>query len=554
MTKKLVLGYVVSTLLPQVARRRDHASGTNIFGHLSIIEPRNLDQLNFRCFVPLCDGQEKSYEETWLNFSIPKSDKNNFLKEEEDFDKCKMYQAKPGSTKCHRDSFYINSTVTCNHFVYENATFEETASTVLNMVCDDSYKATFQGTVLMLGLMVGCIVGGPLADKNGRRKTLIIATGILGPSTILGGFIPNFAAFSLLRFTTFTSISIIWIAGHTQLMELFDSKWRKLAYLILSLSYGLSNLITPLIGYLERDWKYMHLYAGLIVITAFPLVVFCLVESIRWQILNGEAKSAEKLLLSVAKINGKRKLTEYDLFNIRHIIKVMDTQHSEAEKKTGKLSPRDMFRRKFILRTLITLSIWITSVVSFYALALNATELAGDIFLNHIYGLLAELPTTFVVYLLIDHLGRKFTMFIALLISGSSLITMAFVPKASAAAIMALWLIGRIGSTCTLNVVWFYTAEIYPTNMRAQAIATCSMTARIFGAIAPFIIRLNEYDEIIPFLVIGIPVIASGLAAIALPETKGHTLPEVIHDEMKVEGGGDDEAATELTPNSNAQM
>ena len=500
--------------------------------------------------MPLCDGQESSYEKTWLNFSIPKSHSNNFLKEEGDFDKCKMYQAKPGSTKCHRDSFNINSSVNCNHYVYDTSTFEETASTVLDLVCDNSYKATFQGTILMLGLMVGCIVGGPLADKIGRRKTLIIATGILGPSTILGGFIPNFVAFSLFRFTTFISISIIWIAGHTFLMELFDSKWRKFAYLISMFFYGVSNLITPLIAYLERDWKYMHLYAGLIVIAAFPLVAFCMVESIRWQILNGEAKSAEKRLLSIAKINGRKKLTEYDLFNIRHIIKVMDMQHSVAEKKTGKLSPRDMFRQQFIVRTLITLCIWITSVVSFYALALNATELAGDIFLNHIYGLLAELPTSFVVYLLIDHLGRKFTMVIASLISGSSLITMAFVPKASAAAIMALWLIGRIGSTCTLNVVWFYTAEIYPTNMRAQAIATCSMTARIFGALAPFIIRLNVYDETIPFLVIGIPVIAAGLSAIALPETKGHTLPEVINDETEVDGEGDDEAATELNTQS----
>ena len=485
-----------------------------------------------------------------MNFSIPKSDKNNFLKEEEDFDKCKMYQAKPGSTKCLRDSFNINSTVTCNQYVYDASIFEETASTVLDMVCNDSYKATFQGTILMLGLMVGCIVGGPLADKIGRRKTIIIATAILGPSTVLGGFIPNFVSFSLLRFTTFTSISIIWIAGHTFLMELFDSKWRKLGFMVVSLFYGLSNLITPLIAYLERDWKYMHLYAGLIVIAAFPLVAFCMVESIRWQILNGEAKSAEKLLLSVAKINGRGKLTEYDLFHIRHIIKVIDTQHSVARNKTGKLSPRDMFRQKFILRTLITLSIWITSVVSFYALALNATELAGDIFLNHIYGLMAELPTSFVVYLLMDHLGRKFTMVIALLISGSSLIAMAFVPKAFTTAVMALWLIGRIGSTCTLNVVWFYTAEIYPTNMRAQAIATCSMTARIFGAIAPFIIRLNAYDETIPFLVIGIPVIAAGLSAIALPETKGHTLPEVINDDIEGEGEGDDEAAIELNTQS----
>ena len=491
--------------------------------------------------MPLCDGQQTNYEETWLNFSIPKAESNNFLKEEDDLAKCMMYQVKTGSTECQRDSFDVNSTVICDHYVYDTSTFDETATTVLDMVCDDSYKATFQGTIMMLGLMAGCIVGGPLTDKIGRRKTLIIATGILGPSTILGGFIPEFISFSFFRLSTLTSISIIWIAGHTFLMELFDSKWRKLAYLISMLSFGAANLVTPLIAYLERDWKYMHLYAGIIVLAAFPFAAFCINESIRWQILNGEGESAEKLLMSIAKVNGARKLTEYDIFKIRHIIKAMSNKHSRQKEKTAKLSPRDMFRQKFILKTLIILSIWITSVVSFYAIALNSTKLAGDIFLNHIYGLLAEVPTMFVVYLLIDHLGRKFTMVIALLISGSALITMALVPKVYAGAIMALWLIGRIGSTCALNVVWFYTAEIYPTNMRAQAIATCSMTARVFGAFAPFIIRLNAFDERIPFLVIGLPVVAAGFAAISLPETKGHSLPEVISNKMEADGGDDDE-------------
>merc|ERR1711884_716123 len=122
-------------------------------------------------------------------------------------------------------------------------------------------------------------------------------------------------------------------------------------------------------------------------------------------------------------------------------------------------------------------------------------------------------------------LGRRMAMVIALLISGLSIVTMAFVSKSYTTIILALWLIGRIGSACVMNVVWYYTAEIYPTNLRAQAIATCSMIARIFGAIAPFITS-QDYDEMIPFLVIGLPVVAAGLAAIALPETKGQTLPD----------------------------
>ena len=486
--------------------------------------------------MPLCEGETTSYEAPWLNFTIPESDSNNFLKEEDDLAKCKMYRAVPGSTKCERDSFDTNSTVPCDRFVYDTSVFDETAVTVLDLVCENSYKATFQDTVLMLGLLAGSLIGGPLTDKIGRKKTLVIATGIIGPSTIIGGFAQDYVAFSFFRFAAITGISVKWIAKHTLLMELFDSKWRKLAYIISVAFYTPASLIKPLIAYLERDWKYMHLWAGLVALATLPLMAFCLLESIRWQILNGQEENARKLLLSVARINKGKELEEDASSEIERTIKAMAHKHSSSEGNpgNGKLSPRDMLRKRFILRTLVTQSIWITAVVSFYAISLNATKLPGDVFLNNVYGILSELPSMLMTYLLISLLGRRLAMVIALLISGVSIVTMAFVSKSHTTVILALWLIGRIGSACVMNVVWYYTAEIYPTNLRAQAIATCSVIARIFGAITPFITSLNDYGEMIPFLVIGLPVVAAGLAAIALPETKGQTLP----DGMETDGEG----------------
>jgi MFS family permease len=42
------------------------------------------------------------------------------------------------------------------------------------------------------GLLVGCIIGGPLGDKIGRKRTLVISCFVVGPSVIISGFVPKY--------------------------------------------------------------------------------------------------------------------------------------------------------------------------------------------------------------------------------------------------------------------------------------------------------------------------------------------------------------------------
>ena len=49
--------------------------------------------------------------------------------------------------------------------MYDRSVFPETLVTELDLVCEDSYKADFLGTVIMIGLMIGCFFGGDLDHK-----------------------------------------------------------------------------------------------------------------------------------------------------------------------------------------------------------------------------------------------------------------------------------------------------------------------------------------------------------------------------------------------------
>ena len=78
------------------------------------------------------------------------------------------------------------------------------------------------------------------------------------------------------------------------------------------------------------------------------------------------------------------------------------------------------------------------------------------------------------------------------------------------------------------QMVWLYTSELYPTNLRTQAIGTCSMIARVFGLAAPFIGSLAKIWQPLPLFALGVPICIAGILAGFLPETKGTTLPQTL--------------------------
>ena len=76
-------------------------------------------------------------------------------------------------------------------------------------------------------------------------------------------------------------------------------------------------------------------------------------------------------------------------------------------------------------------------------------------------------------------------------------------------------------------LVWLITTELYPTNLRSQALGTCSMVARLFGIVCPFVANLAIFWKPLPMLALGIPSLMSAFLVMTfLPETAGKELPQ----------------------------
>ena len=71
--------------------------------------------------------------------------------------------------------------------------------------------------------------------------------------------------------------------------------------------------------------------------------------------------------------------------------------------------------------------------------------------------------------------------------------------------------------------------------MRYQAVGFASMVSRAFCACAPFLGQLAKYWEPAPMVLIGVPILMSGLLVLKLPETFNRALPQTLKGAKEME-------------------
>ena len=126
-----------------------------------------------------------------------------------------------------------------------------------------------------------------------------------------------------------------------------------------------------------------------------------------------------------------------------------------------------------------------------------------------------------------DRLGRVTMLVLCQLVGGVSCI---LAGRLQPPAVLPLSLIGKFSSSVVFLIVYLYTAEIYPTQLRGLGLALTATMARIGGFIAPYIAGIGVTSSKTPFLIFGGSALVGGLAAALLPETRGERLPETVQD------------------------
>ena len=79
------------------------------------------------------------------------------------------------------------------------STFTSTLSTEFYLICDQTRLSDTATSISFIGFFLGAFFGGMLADKFGRKKTMIVSLALTAISLYAQAFIPGYVSFLVFR-------------------------------------------------------------------------------------------------------------------------------------------------------------------------------------------------------------------------------------------------------------------------------------------------------------------------------------------------------------------
>ncbi|CAM0902465.1 unnamed protein product [Alopecurus aequalis] len=400
------------------------------------------------------------------------------------------------------------------------------------LVCDQRYKVGLVQSIFFVGCMVGAGVFGHLSDSFlGRKGALQIACFLNAVFGLLTALAPNYWAYAALRLLTGFSCGSVGLCCFVLATEPIGPSRRGTAGM--STFYFFSGGIAALAGIaalFQSSWRLLY------VVTSLPSLAFVLAvlpfvsESPRWYLVRRRTDDAMRVLRDIAATNG-RSIPDGVTLKLDDEGEDVDggnykVQESSPSSSSGSII--DVFRSK-TTRVRLVLSVLINLLCSvvYYGLSLNVVNLKTNLYVSVVVNSLAEMPAYLLTALLLDSFGRKPLAIGTMLLSGAFCTAGSLISGAGAMRVvrMACGVVGIFGMAATYNLLFIYTAELFPTVVRNVALGCTSQASQMGAIVAPLVVVLGEQ---VPFAVFGVSGIIGGLLVFYLPETMNKPLYDTM--------------------------
>ena len=233
-----------------------------------------------------------------------------------------------------------------------------------------NFEKAMLASIFFAGFAIGSFISGFMADKFGRRITMILSFGLSCLLSLSSVFSPNYPCMLVLRF--FYGVSVGGVSlGYLFLIEFMPRTFRRIIT-CMDIFFALGIAYVALLGatVLESvQWRWFVVSAEASPLFMSTLLTVLVPESPRYLIATGRFNEADAVFSSIAKCN---KVKGFQARINRNI----DTTNSNERK--GKVS--ELFGHKQLWNTLGFMSIWFAVSVGQVGILYQATEY------NHIEG------------------------------------------------------------------------------------------------------------------------------------------------------------------------
>ena len=390
--------------------------------------------------------------------------------------------------------------------------------------------------VVLIGCMFGAGLAGPVSDRIGRRRLMLVSAGLFFVSA-LGCALPRtMAAFMAFRFVGGLGIGSAAVLSPLYIAEIAPARVRGALVSVNQLAIVTGILLAYFVNWLfagagPANWRWMF-GVGAVPSVLFFLLLLGVPESPRWLVKNGREDEARAVL---ARADSPAAAAS----GIRAIRDTLALERGSFGQLFG-----PAFRRPLLIAIVLAVFQQITGINAILYYAPRIFEKAGFARMSAIgqstlVGLV-NLVFTLVAIVLADRVGRRPLLITATAGMGLSLLLLgaAFqfkVLPASALLVVILIYIAFFASAMG-PLVWVVMAEIFPIKVRgaAMGLATLVLWLADFAVTLTFPVLSDRVHPATAFwLYAAMCALDLVFMVFCLPETKGRTLEEIERGWMK---------------------
>jgi SP family galactose:H+ symporter-like MFS transporter len=399
---------------------------------------------------------------------------------------------------------------------------------------------------LLIGAVTGALIGGPTADRFGRRRTVLLAAAVFLIGALAAAFAPSAGFLIFARFILGLGVGLASLVVPLYIAEIAPPDTRGALVSLNQLMITIGILVSYLVGVAFtpiEGWRYMF---GVAVIPAVILGVgmFFLPETPRWLYENGFADRARGVLRRT--LAGDEAEVEREIHEIEEI-----RRQEEQQERVGYAELLEPWIRPALIIG-IGLAIFqqitgINTVIYYAPTTLEAAGFsAGGAIVATAVGVgVVNVGFTILAVFIIDRVGRKPLLLIGLVGMTVSLFLLGLVfmlgADAAALGLLATICLGLYIASFAISlgpVFWLMISEIYPLNIRGKAMSVASLAnwGSNFIVSLTFLLLINAFGQTGTFWLYGaIGVVTWFFVYFMVPETKGRTLEEIEADFRGVE-------------------
>jgi AAHS family 4-hydroxybenzoate transporter-like MFS transporter len=369
----------------------------------------------------------------------------------------------------------------------------------------------------LFGLMIGALVFGPLADRVGRKKIIILSTAAFGLGALATALVQDLNSLLVIRFLT--GLGLGGAMPNTVAMTSEYNPQRRRATMVMIMFCGFS-IGAALGGFLAADliprfgWRSVFIVGGIAPLLLLPVLVWRLPESVRFLATAGRAPERVAELL--------KRISPHSAF-------APDARFVVHEAHLAGIPVAHLFREG---RTAATLLLWVVffmSLLDIYFLAnwlptvLN--DLGASVSEAVMIGSLLQVGGVVGTFALGSVIDRFSFRALALVYFGAVFAVGAIGQLSHSAALVSIAIFAAgfcvVGGQIAANAL---AAAFYPTSVRSSGVGWALGIGRIGSIIGPLVggmLLAAKWSTSAVFMTAAAAALCAALAALSLSRLAG---------------------------------